>query len=262
MNSPPFIHSFWTNSNCRSMSAWMNRLTRPRSTPSSSSAPSARCGPYSTPRRISRCRLHRGRALERRRPRVAAAQVRAERAPQALVVARVGEVVAPMRVRRDRGIVLVGRQVDRAPAPPAAHHLGRDQLLVMRVVGAVERLRGRRQVAAKRRHVLVELAEDHVRPVQPQLERLGRLRTVRAGLVLVAQQELARLERAPGAVRPPARRRRDTSARPRPRSAAARSDRRSRNARPRSRSRSRAPAPSCPGRTGSRPRRWPPSRRG
>ncbi len=39
MNSPPFIHSFWTNSNCRSMSAWMNRLIRPRSTPSSSSAP-------------------------------------------------------------------------------------------------------------------------------------------------------------------------------------------------------------------------------
>ena len=144
---------------------------------------------------------HRGRAFQGRRARVAATQVRTERAPQALVVACIRKVVATLRVRRDRGIVLVGRQIERAPTAPATHHLGRHQFLVVMVVGTVERLRGRRQISTKRRHVLIEFAEDHVRSVQPQFERLRRLRSGGAGLIFIAQQELARFQRTPRAIR-------------------------------------------------------------
>ena len=90
-------------------------------------------------------------------------------------------------------IVLVGRQIDWAPAAPATHHLGRNQFLMVLVVGTVERLRGGHQISPKRSHVLIELAEHHVGSVQPQLERLGRLRTIGPGLILIAQQELAGL---------------------------------------------------------------------
>ena len=144
---------------------------------------------------------HRSRAFQRRRPRVAATQVRTERAAQALIITCIGEVVATLRVRGDREIVLIRRQIDRATTAPTAHHLGRHQILMVFVIGTVERLRGRRQITTKRRHVLVELAEDHVGSVHPQLERLGRLRPRRAGLILVAQQELARFQWTPPAVR-------------------------------------------------------------
>ena len=64
--------------------------------------------------------LHRCGAFEWRRSRVAPAQVRAEWASPALIVAGIGEVVAALRIRRDRGIVLVGRQIDGAPAAASA----------------------------------------------------------------------------------------------------------------------------------------------
>ena len=47
----------------------------------------------------------------------------------------------------------------------------------------------------------MELAENDVCPVEPQFERLGRRHTLRAGLIFIAQQELARLQRTPCALR-------------------------------------------------------------
>src|SRR4029077_6769852 len=68
------------------------------------------------------------------------------------------------------------------------------------IIRAVERLRRRRQVAAKRGHVLIEFTENHVGSVHSQLEWLGRLSTIRADLILVAQKELARSRRTPPAI--------------------------------------------------------------
>src|SRR5690242_2025580 len=84
----------------------------------------------------SHCR----RALQRRCARVAAPQVRTQWATQALVVAFIREVIATLRVRGDRQIVRLGREIEWAPAPPAAHDFGCYQLLVIRVVGAVQRV--------------------------------------------------------------------------------------------------------------------------
>src|SRR5580704_3934937 len=51
---------------------------------------------------------HSSRPFQGRRARVTATQVRAEGAPQALVVACIREIVATLRVRRDFGVILVG----------------------------------------------------------------------------------------------------------------------------------------------------------
>jgi hypothetical protein len=82
--------------------------------------------------------------------------VRAERASQPLIITFVAEVIAALRVRRNRGIVFFGRQIDRTTAPPAAHHLGRDQFLTALFVRTVERLGSGRQVP-RRRNILVRL---------------------------------------------------------------------------------------------------------
>src|ERR1700757_2810041 len=72
---------------------------------------------------------------------------------------------------------------------------------MMLIVRMVKRLRRRREIAAKRRHILVKFAKDDVSPVDPQFEWLRRLCPRRANFILVTQDELARFQRAPPAVR-------------------------------------------------------------
>src|SRR6201989_3006764 len=79
-----------------------------------------------------------GVAFHRRRPRIAATKVRTYRTPQTVIVAGIGEIVTTFRIRRDRQIILVRRQIKRTAAAPATHHLRRDQLLIMLIVRTVE----------------------------------------------------------------------------------------------------------------------------
>lgn len=51
---------------------------------------------------------HLARAFQMRGARVAATE-RTDRAPQALLVAYIAEVVSTLRIRRDSGIILIGR---------------------------------------------------------------------------------------------------------------------------------------------------------
>ena len=130
----------------------------------------------------------------------------------------------------DRG---VGRDDQRRPVGPAPDDLGRELL----VVAAAVELGGLAQDVAEERDVLVELAPHHVGARAP--ERVGRrARQPALGvharvLVLVAEDELAGRERAPGALRPRAPRRRcaGRSRRRRRPERAGRSRRRSRSAR-------------------------------
>ena len=131
MNSPPFIHSFWTNSNCRSISALMKRLIRPRSTPSSSSMPSVQMRAVLDAAPEQSVPSYRGRAFQRCRPRIAATQMRTDRTPQALIVACICEIVATLRIRCDRGIILIGGQIHRTTAAPAPHHFRRHEILMI-----------------------------------------------------------------------------------------------------------------------------------
>src|ERR1700757_1757982 len=71
---------------------------------------------------------------------------------------------------------------------------------MVRVVGAVERLRRRGQISTKCCDVLIQLPKDEISSVQPQFERLGRLRAWGANLILVTQQELPWFGRSPRAI--------------------------------------------------------------
>jgi hypothetical protein len=88
--------------------AWMKRFIRLRSTPIVLNALFWRCGPYSMPRRNQPVPPHLARAFQMRGARVAATEC-TDRAPQALLVACIAEVVSTLRIRRDSGVILIGR---------------------------------------------------------------------------------------------------------------------------------------------------------
>ena len=139
-------------------------------------------------------------ARARRAGSCAARGRRAGSAARARVVA-VAEVVGAPLVVAERGVGAVGAQGERAAVAPAPDELGRDELLVeLQPPGLLGEL------GAEAGDVLVQLAPHHVARVA--IEGRGRRRRRAAVLVLVAQDELARLDRAPprAAQRPPRRR--------------------------------------------------------
>ena len=120
--------------------------------------------------------------------RVGAARVRAGRALEAAQIVAVEEVVVALRVGAELGIVALGGERQRRAALPAADHLGAEQRLLL----AARRLRA--QVLPVGRDPRVQLAEDDVGAVAAEHLR-GRHRRQLAGLVRVAEDDLAGLER-------------------------------------------------------------------
>ena len=114
--------------------------------------------------------------------------VRADRALEALRVVAEHEGVVAVRVGAQLGVVLVRSQRQRRPARPAPDDLGAQPLLLGGVLGVLM------QVLAEGGRARVQLAEDRVGAVAAQHLRL-RDGGHGVGLVLVAQDELARLER-------------------------------------------------------------------
>src|SRR5262249_44103142 len=122
--------------------------------------------------------------------RVRATSVRAKRTAQALLitVGVIEEIVVARRVGAERRVVALRRQDEWRAAPPPAHHLGGEQLLCFWIRGVGGGVR------ADRRHSLVQLAKDDIRPVLAQHLGLRDCRDL-AKLILIAQDELPRLER-------------------------------------------------------------------
>ena len=121
---------------------------------------------------------------------VGAPHVGTARAAQAELVVAVAEVVGAQLVVAEIGVGAVGAQGERAAVAPAADELGRDELLVeLQPPGLLGEL------GAEAADVLVQLAPHHVARVA--VEGRGRRRRGPAVLVLVAQDELAGLDRAP-----------------------------------------------------------------
>ena len=104
------------------------------------------------------------------------------------------EVVVSLRIGPKLGIVLVGREHERRAAAPAPHQLGGDQFLLLRGVAVLPKK------LAKLPHMLRKPAVGHVAAVAR--ESFG-LRAVGYDTVFVwiAEDELTRLQRIPGAGR-------------------------------------------------------------
>src|SRR5262249_19098732 len=96
--------------------------------------------------------------------------------------------VVALRIGPQFWVVALGSESKRRAAAPAPDELGGQQLLVLWAGSALA------QILAEGRHARVQLAHDHVRAVAPQHRGL-RHRPQVAGLILVAQDELAGFER-------------------------------------------------------------------
>ena len=94
----------------------------------------------------------------------------------------------------ERGIVLVGREHERRAAAPAAHQLGRDQLLLLRRLAVLA------EELAKLPNMLLQPAIGHVAAVPRENFRL---RAVGCDSIFVgiAKNELARFQRLASAWR-------------------------------------------------------------
>ena len=194
---PSLHHCDWTISNWRAIEACRQTKSSPRASPSSGGAvgqgrpvghapaqdPVARGQPPLPAQRVAG---------------VGAPHVGAARAAQAELVVAVAEVVGAQLVVAELRVGAVGAQDERAAVAPAPDELGRDELLVeLQALGLLGEL------GAEAGDVLVQLAPHHVARVA--VEGRGRRGRGPAVLVLVAQDELARLDRAPSraAQRPP-----------------------------------------------------------
>ena len=128
-----------------------------------------------------------GHARDGRVARVGPPDVRAAGCLEACrIVGFIQERVVPSRVGPQGRIVVDRAKRQGRAAAPAAHHLGRQQLL-LRGTGRV-----RLQIPAERRHALVQLAEDDIGAVAAQ--NLGLRPLDAAHLVAIAQHELACLQ--------------------------------------------------------------------
>ena len=127
--------------------------------------------------------------------RIHPANVRAKRDRVAVRVhLLVVEVIVALRVGAKRRIVFIGRKHERRAAAPAAHQLGRDQLLLLRSVAMLA------EEVAKLAHMLRKPAVGHVAAVPREnfgLRALG----YDAVFVGIAKDEFARLQRIAGAGR-------------------------------------------------------------
>ena len=104
------------------------------------------------------------------------------------------EVVVPLRICPKLGIVLVGRQHERGAAAPAAHQLGCDQFLLVRGLAVLAK------EVAKPPDMLREPAVGHVAAVEREIFGL-RIIGYDTVFVWIAEDELTRLQRSPGAGR-------------------------------------------------------------
>ena len=103
-------------------------------------------------------------------------------------IVAVEEVVVPLRVAAELRVVALRGERERGAALPAPDHLRAEQCLLLTVRGL------RAEVLPVGRHLRVQLAEDDVGAVSAEHVR-GRHRRQLAGLVGVAEDDLAGLER-------------------------------------------------------------------
>ena len=121
-------------------------------------------------------------------PRVHAPDMASERHLPAMRVVRVVEVVVPLRVRAERGIVGVRRQRQRGAAAPAADQLRGEQFPFF--LGASIRL----EESIERADARLIFAEAHIGAVAAEDVRL-RHRQRDPGLTRISEDELAGLDR-------------------------------------------------------------------
>src|SRR5262249_13480256 len=125
---------------------------------------------------------------ELRVPRVHAPDVASERRLTAARVPGVIEIVVPVRIRAERGIVHVRSQGQRSAAAPATHQLRGQQFPLF--------LRGSMRVeeSIEGAHARLILAQTHKGPVAAEYVRL-RHRQRNPGLARISEDELARPDR-------------------------------------------------------------------
>ena len=108
----------------------------------------------------------------------------------------IAEVVTFFRIVDEFGLIRFRRMHQRTARAPPAHELGSHFFLIVFAVGAVGALGSLREETPKGGDVLIDLSVNDECAVERQFARF-RCRRFAIGLILVAEQEFAGLDRLP-----------------------------------------------------------------